>query len=75
MVLIGLADVAERLARFRILAGDEIGPPQMVPEALGMMRIEPHRLPDPLDAFLRPADPGQVFAVLDDDEIVVGIER
>ena len=35
----------------------QICSPEMVPEALRMIRVEPHRLPDPLDAFLRPAEP------------------
>ena len=43
----------------------------MVPEALGMVGIEAHRLADPLDPVLRPAEPGQKLALLDEDQIVV----
>src|SRR5688572_7908206 len=74
MELVGLADTPERLDRFRIFAGYEVSAPQMIPEALGMVRVEPHRLSDPFDAFLGPAYPSHVFAMLDDNEIVVGVE-
>lgn len=39
-----------------------------------MKGIEAHRLPDPLDAFFRLAEPGEDFALLDHDQVVVRIE-
>src|SRR3984957_2715631 len=46
----------------------------MAPKALRMIRIEPHRPPDPLDSLLRAAKPGEYLALLHDDEIAVGVE-
>src|SRR5262249_46530753 len=51
-----------------------MGAAEMVPEPLGMIRVEPHRLLDPRNAFFRAPEPGQHLALLHDDEIVVGIE-
>src|SRR6185312_9081162 len=48
--------------------------PEMAPETLRVVRVEPHGLLDPLDPLLRPAEPGQDFAVLDDDQVIIGIE-
>src|SRR4029079_1102602 len=73
--LIGLAQPPERFHRLTISARGEIGASEMVPKSLGMMRIEKHRLLDPLDAFLRVSSPGEYLAVLDDDEVVVRVER
>ena len=47
----------------------------MAPEALGVVRVEAHRLPDPVDALLRPPQPGQKLALLHHDQVVVGVER
>ena len=46
----------------------------MVPEALRVIGIEAHRLPDPLDALFRLPQPGEHLALLDDDQVVVRIE-
>jgi hypothetical protein len=53
-------------------ARDVLRPPEVIPESLRMVRVDAHRLADPLDAFLGPAEPGQDLALLDDDEVVVG---
>ena len=40
-----------------------------------MVGVEAHRLPDPLDPVLGPAEPGEQFALLDQDQVVVRVER
>src|SRR5438552_7911814 len=46
----------------------------MVPESLGVVRVHPHGLPDPLYAILGPPQPREQLALLNQDEVVVGIE-
>src|SRR4051812_5011763 len=46
---VGRADAAERLDRLAVAARSEAGPCQVAPEALRVIRVEAHRLPDPLD--------------------------
>ena len=46
----------------------------MVPVSLGVIGVQPHCLPNPFYAVLRPAQPGEKLAVLNQDEVVVGIE-
>ena len=72
--VVRLGDAAEGLQRIGIVPRRELRAPEMVPEALGMIRVEPHRLADPFDAFLRPSEPGQQLALLHDDEVAVRIE-
>lgn len=55
-------------------ARGELGPAEMAPEPLGMVRIETHRPANPLDPLFRAAEPGQNLALLDDDEVTVRIE-
>ncbi len=71
---LGLGDVVERLDGLGIAPGHEIGAAQMVPEALRMIGVEPHSFADPLDAFLRPAQPSQDFSLLDHDKVIVRVE-
>ena len=47
---------------------------EMVPESLGVVRVQPHGFPDPLHAVLGPAQPREQLALLNQDEVVVGIE-
>ena len=47
---------------------------EMVPESLGVVRVHPHRLPDPFDAILGSPQPREQLALLNQDEVVVGIE-
>ena len=47
---------------------------QMAPEPRRMMRVELHRLADPVGALVGLPEPGQELAHLHDDQIVVGIE-
>src|SRR5215471_2781361 len=58
MRMIRRGDTLERLDRLAVAPGREIGAPQVTPEPLRVIGVESHRLPDPLDAFLRPSDPG-----------------
>jgi hypothetical protein len=67
-------DALERVDRLSVAARREAGAREVAPEALRMVGIEAHRLPDPLDAVFRLAEPGQDLALLDDDEVVVRIE-
>ncbi len=49
--------------------------PQMTPEARGMVRVQSHCLADPLEPLPRsPSEPGEEFAHLDHDEVVVGVQ-
>ena len=73
--VVGSCDPREGLGGFGVFLGAIEGAPEMAPEALRVVRIEAHRLPDPVDAFFRPSEPGQKLALLDHDEIVVGVER
>src|SRR5438132_6983795 len=47
---------------------------EVVPISLGMVGVQAHCLPDPFYAVLGPAQPGEKLAVLNQDEVVVGIE-
>ena len=51
------------------------GATEVIPEASGVVRIEAHRALDPVDPFFRPPQPGQKLALLNHDDIIVGIER
>jgi hypothetical protein len=44
-------------------------------ESLRVIRVEAHRLLDPVDALLRSPKPRQKLALLHNNEIVVGIQR
>ena len=52
-------------------SGTIAGAAEVAPEALRMIRVEPHRLADPLDPLLGPPEPGQDLALLHDNEVVV----
>jgi hypothetical protein len=71
---IGYGNALESVDRLAILPRHLVGPAEMTPESLGMKRIEAHGLLDPLDAVLGLAQPGQNLTLLNDDEVVVGIE-
>ena len=71
---VGRGDAAQRLDRLVVAPGGEAGPRQVVPEALRVIGIEAHRLPDPLDALFRLPQPGEHLALLDDDQVVVRVE-
>src|SRR3989442_13100474 len=47
---------------------------EMVPESLGVVTVQPHGLPDPLEAVLGPAQPHEQLALLNQYEVVVGIQ-
>src|SRR5438132_10841745 len=47
---------------------------EVIPVALRVVRVEPHRFPDPFDAVLGSPQPREQLAVLNQDEVVVGIE-
>src|SRR5438067_1731156 len=72
--VIDRVDVLHGIDRFGVATRDEVRPAEMAPEPRRMERIESHRLADPLDAFLRQAEPSEELALLYDDEIVVWIE-
>ncbi len=74
MGVIWCADMLERFDGVAVLPGHEVRAAQVIPEPLRKMRVELHRFPDPLDAFLRAAEPGKQLALLHHDGIVVGIE-
>ena len=71
---IGRADAAQCLDRVVVAAGGEAGARQVVPEPLRVIGIEAHRLPDPVDAFDRLAEPGEQLALLDHDQVVVRVQ-
>src|SRR5262249_26021237 len=50
--LVGATNPPERLGRLGVAPGDEERSAEMTPEALRMVGIEAHRLPDQLDALL-----------------------
>src|SRR5439155_18246484 len=47
---------------------------EVVPVSLGVIGVQPHCLPNPFYAVLGPAQPREKLAVLNQDEVVVGIE-
>jgi hypothetical protein len=63
-------DALQRLDRFAVAAGREAGPPERVSDALGVIGIQAHRLPELFDPLVGRAEPGQELALLDDDEVV-----
>src|SRR5262249_31255717 len=75
MRMVGSGDPREGLGRFGVFFGAEAGAAEMIPEALGMVRIEAHRPPDPAYAFLGPPKLGQQLALLHHDKVIVGIQR
>src|SRR5215212_5771540 len=75
MELIGRRDPLESGQSIGIAAGHKISAAQVVPETLRVIGIEAHGLQYPLNALLRLAYPGQHLALLNHDEIVIGIER
>ena len=74
MGVIRRRELAEGCDRVGIETRGVLRPAEMTPEALGMIGVEPHRAADPLDPFLRPAEPCQQLALLHDDEVAVRIE-
>src|SRR3954451_8284091 len=52
VAMVGLGDAAEGLDGLGVAAGDEERAAEVVPEPLGMVRVEAHGLPDPLDTVL-----------------------
>src|SRR3954468_10928921 len=67
-------DPGERFSSFGVFLRAVAGPPEVAPEALRVIRIEAHGLLDPVDAFFRPPKPRQKLSLLDDNQVVVGIE-
>src|SRR5438477_11561131 len=57
--MVGSRDAGERGDRLGIAARHEERAAEMVPEPLRVIRVEPHRLLDPGDAFLGAPEPGQ----------------
>src|ERR1051326_3816418 len=55
-------DALEGLDSLSIAMGDEISSPEMIPEPLGVIWIEAHRLFNPVDALVGPSKPGQYFS-------------
>src|SRR5437762_8525750 len=74
MAMVRRRDVPESRNRLGITPRHEKGAAEMIPEPFGVTRVEPHRLLDPWNALFRPSQPCQDFALLHDDEIVIGIE-
>src|SRR5215467_2785489 len=74
MCTICLVDALECLDRLVVTLRREIRAPQMTPEALRMIRVESHRLLDPFNSFLRAPQPRQDLALLDNDQVIVGIK-
>ena len=72
--VVGRRDAAEGLHRIGIELRRILRAAEMAPEPLRMVGIEPHRLADPLDPFLRPPEPGQHLALLHHDQVAVRIE-
>src|SRR4029453_11870621 len=64
----------EGLSGFGIFLGTIAGTSKMAPEALWVVRVEAHRLLDPVDALFRPSQPRQKLALLHDNQVVVGVE-
>src|SRR5438105_13790761 len=50
---VGARDPREGLGGFSELLSAVAGATEMIPEALGVVRVEAHRLPDPVDALFR----------------------
>ena len=71
--MVGRGDAGKRSDRLAVPPRDEIGPAEVIPEPLRVVRIEPHRLLDPRGALLGLSEPSQDLALLDDDQIVVGV--
>ena len=46
----------------------------MAPKAFGVIGIKSHCFADPFDALFRASQPDQDFALLNDNQIIVGIE-
>src|SRR5262245_30770129 len=74
MRLVRIADVLERLDRFRVTARHKVRPAEMTPESFGMIRVQPHSLLDPFDAVFWRSEPGQNLPLLDDHEVIVWVE-
>ena len=68
-------DPREGLGGFGIFLGAIASASEMAPKALWVVRVEAHRLFDPVDALLRPPQPGQKLPLLHHDNIVVRVER
>ena len=68
-------DPGEGLGGFGVFLGAIAGAPEVAPEALWVVRVEAHRLLDPVDALLRPSQPRQQLALLHHDQVIVGVER
>src|SRR5258706_10828208 len=75
MGVVGPRDPRERRDGLGIFLGTIAGAPEVAPEALRVVRVEAHRLLDPVDALLRPPQPRQELTLLHYDEVVVGVER
>ena len=74
MELIRMADAPECVDRLAIAARDKKRPAEMVTEAFWVVGIAAHRLPNQLEALFWVAKPGVQLALLDNDQVVVGIE-
>ena len=57
-----------------VLARNKMRPAKMAPISFRMIGVERHRLLDPVNTFQRAAGPGQQFALLHHDQIVIGIQ-
>ena len=65
----------EGLDCFGVFVGCKVRFPEMAPEAFRVVRVQLHRLANPVGPFLGATEPSQKLALLDHDEIVVRIER
>src|SRR5882724_12281425 len=57
MGVIGARDPREGFSRVGVFFCTVASAPEMAPETLRVVRVETHRLLDPVDAFLRPSQP------------------
>src|ERR1700737_3944284 len=57
MCVVGPCDTREGLGGFGVFLGAIAGAPKVIPEALWMVRVEAHRLLDPVDSLFRPPKP------------------
>lgn len=68
-------DPPERGQGLLVAAGVEEGAPQVEPVGLGMVRVEPHRLPDPALGLFRLAGEHQDRPHRADGAVVVGVQE
>ncbi len=71
---VGPRDPREGFGGLRVFLGAVECAAEVIPKTLWVVGVEAHRLSDPVDAFLGPAQPGQKLALLYHHKVVIGIE-